>query len=181
MPRLQSFASTVAALERVNGAVGHAVAWLALVLVLVQFAVVVLRYVFSIGFVPMQESVWYLHGLLFMLGAGYTLLNDGHVRIDIFYRTASPRRKAWIDLLGVLIFLTPVCVATWIFSWSYVINAWRVLEGSMEAAGLPAVFLLKTVIWVFVVLLFLQGVAMALRSILTLCQAEAPADGSKSI
>src|SRR3546814_17151460 len=92
-----------------------------------------------------------------MLGAGYTLLNDGHVRIDIFYRTASPRRKAWIDLLGVLIFLTPVCVVTWIFSWSYVINAWRVLEGSMEAAGLPAVFLLKTVIWVFVVLLFLQG------------------------
>src|SRR3546814_739209 len=129
----------------------------------------------------MQESVWYLHGLLFMLGAGYTLLNDGHVRIDIFYRTASPRRKAWIDLLGVLIFLTPVCVVTWIFSWSYVINAWRVLEGSMEAAGLPAVFLLKTVIWVFVVLLFLQGVAMALRSTLTLCQAEARADGSEPI
>ena len=80
-------------LERIdtfNRKLGHATAWFALVLVLLQFSVVVLRYVFSVGFAPMQEAVWYLHGLLFMLGAGYTFLQDEHVRVDVIYRQATP-------------------------------------------------------------------------------------------
>ena len=160
--------------DRINEQVGRATAWLAIFMVLVQFVVVVLRYVFSIGFIMMQESIWYLHGILFMLGAGYTLLHNGHVRVDIFYRDASARHKALVDLGGVIVFLLPVCTLVMWISWPYVIHAWEVFEGSMETGGIPLVFLLKTVIWLFVVLLVLQGAALAARAALTLSGA-APA------
>lgn len=152
------------ALDAVNRAVGAAVAWLALALVLVQFAIVVLRYVFALGFVPMQESVLYLHGCLFMLGAGWTLARDGHVRVDVFYRGARPRTRALVDLIGVCVFLLPVCVATGWLSFGYVANAWRVFEGSPETSGLPLVWLLKTVILVFTALLAGAGLALGIRS-----------------
>ncbi len=165
---MEGLAVIVRILDGINDRVGRATAWLALAMVLVQFVVVVLRYVFSIGFIMMQESIWYLHGILFMVGAGYTLLHNGHVRVDVFYREASPRIRAWVDLLGVLVFLLPVCAIILEFSSSYVINAWKVFEGSTETGGIPAVFLLKTVIWVFVALVGLQGISLALRSLLTL-------------
>lgn len=165
---MPALAAAVRVLDAVNHRVGIAVAWFALAMVLLQFAVVVLRYVFSTGFIPMQEAIWYLHGLLFMLGAGFTLLHDGHVRIDVFYRTASPRRQALVDLLGTVFFLLPVCTLILYFSSSYVVNAWRVLEGSTETGGIPAIFLLKTAIWAFVVLVLLQGLSLALRSVMTL-------------
>jgi TRAP-type mannitol/chloroaromatic compound transport system permease small subunit len=165
---MHGLAVIVRALDGLNDRVGKATAWLALAMVLMQFVIVVLRYVFSIGFIMMQESIWYLHGILFMVGAGYTLLHNGHVRVDIFYREASPQTKAWIDLLGVLVFLLPVCGIILGYSWSYVINAWKVFEGSTETGGIPLVFALKTVIWVFAILLSLQGISLALRSLLTL-------------
>ncbi len=155
-------------LDAINEYTGRVVAWLALAMVLVQFTVVILRYVFAVGFIPLQESVWYLHGLLFMLGAGYTLLHDQHVRVDIIYRGASPRYQALVDLFGVLVLLLPVCIVTWWLSWGYVANAWRVHEGSAELSGLPYIYLLKTVILIFVVLLTIQGVSLALKSLLTL-------------
>ncbi len=168
-----SFLVSVArGIDALNENIGKAVAWLALLMVLVQFAVVILRYVFGIGSIFLQESIIYLHAVVFMLGAGYTLLHGGHVRVDIFYREASPRRKALVDLLGVVVFLVPVCALIWWASWPYVANSWRVFEGSRETSGIQAVFLLKTVILVFVALMVLQGISMAINSLLTLAGIE---------
>ena len=168
-----SFLLSVArGIDGLNENVGKAVAWLVLLMVIVQFAVVILRYVFGIGSIFLQESIIYLHAVVFMLGAGYTLLHSGHVRVDIFYREASPRRKAVVDLLGVVVFLVPVCALIWWASWPYVGSSWRVFEGSRETSGIQAVFLLKTVILVFVALVVLQGISMAIRSLLTLAVIE---------
>ena len=161
----------VGKIDRFNRRLGEAVAWLALAMVLLQFAVVVLRYVFSIGFVPMQEAVWYLHGLLFMLGAAYTLLENGHVRVDIFYRRASVRSRALVDLAGSLLFIVPVCLLTLYVSWDYVLSSiydiyggsW-ILEGSREFGGLPLIWAYKLIIWVFALTLLAQGVSLAVRS-----------------
>jgi len=154
--------------EALNEAVGRVVAWFALMMVLIQFIVVILRYVFSVGSIPLQESILYTHGILFLLAAGFTLKRDGHVRVDIFYREASARKKAIIDLSGVLVMLWPVCFATWYFGWSFIANSWRIREGSLEPSGLHLVFLLKTIILVFAALLALQGLSLAARSILVI-------------
>jgi TRAP-type mannitol/chloroaromatic compound transport system permease small subunit len=122
----------------------------------------------------LQETVVYMHGTLFMVGAAYTLLHNGHVRVDILYREASPRRKAWVDLLGVLFFLMPVTILVWIVSEPYVSQSWAIREGSKETSGIQGIFLLKTMILVFATLLPLQGLALAARSILTLVGVEAP-------
>ena len=147
---------------------GRIIAWAALLMVLIQFTVVMMRYVFGLSSVWMQESIIYLHGILFMLAAGYTLYCDGHVRVDIFYREASPKYKATIDLIGTIMFLWPVAILVIYVSWPYVASSWRVLEGSRETSGIPAVFLLKTIIPVFAVFIILQGLSTVLRSILTL-------------
>lgn len=155
-------------IDRANDLIGRGVAWLTLAMVLITFAVVVLRYVFSIGFVWVQESYVWLHGVVFMVGAGYTLLHEGHVRVDIFYREGSPRFKAGVDLFGSLGLLLPVIVMIWIVAWPYVVSSWTSFEESREAGGLPGLFMLKSVILVFCVTLGMQGISLALRSILVL-------------
>jgi TRAP-type mannitol/chloroaromatic compound transport system permease small subunit len=171
---VKSIQGLARAIDRLNEAVGVHVAWLALVLVLVEFTVVLMRYVFGIGSVKMQESIVYMHATVFMVAAGYTPLHQGHVRCDIFYAAASPRHQAWVDLIGVAIFLLPTCgLIAWV-AWPYVTQAWSVYEGSPEGSlGIPAVFLLKTVIPVFAGLLALQGVALAIHSALLLAGFEA--------
>lgn len=156
------------AIDLLNERIGRAVAWFALLMVLIQFAVVVLRYVFGVGSIFMQESVVYLHATMFMVGAGYTLLYNGHVRVDVFYRAASPRYKAVVDLFGVFVFLLPVCTLITVYSWPYVANSWAVREGSIESSGIQGVFLLKTVILAFTALMALQGLSLAAKSVLTL-------------
>lgn len=156
------------AIDAINECIGRAVAWCTLLMVLAQAAIVVLRYVFSVGSIPLQESVWYLHALVFMLGAGYTLLHGGHVRIDILYGTASPRKRALIDLFGVAFFLLPLCALLIELSLPYVAGAWRVREGSPEAGGLPFLYLLKTLIPITAALLMAQGLSLALKSIIVL-------------
>ena len=173
------------AVDRLNEVIGRVVSWLTLVMVLVTFASVVLRYGFSLGWIWLQESYIWLHGIVFMLGAGYTLLHDGHVRVDLIYRGAGPRYKAWVDLCGVLFLLLPMVVVVAWFSWSYVIDSWIYLEGSPSPGGLPGLFLLKTVLLVFCTLVGLQGLALAGRSLLVLrgrggAGAAAPNDGSSS-
>lgn len=158
----------IRALDGISGAAGRFVMWLVLALVVTQFAVVILRYVFSTGSIPLQESVVYLHALVFLLGAGFTLRSDEHVRIDIFYARATTRRRAWIDLLGVVFLLLPFCVATIFLSHEFIGQAWSVREGSPEVSGLPYVYLLKTGIAVFAALLAIQGIAGALRSLMTI-------------
>ncbi|MGE0253834.1 MAG: TRAP transporter small permease subunit [Alphaproteobacteria bacterium] len=168
--------AVAAAIDGFNDKIGSWIAWLAVIMVLVQFAVVVLRYVFGIGLIMLQESVVYLHGVLFMVGAGYTLLRGGHVRVDIFYQPATPRTKAAIDLAGALFFLLPVCVLIAIYSFGYIANSWAVHEGSKETSGIQAVYLLKSVILVFTFLVGLQGVSMALHALLVLLGIETTAD-----
>ena len=170
MTRLAGAANLI---DRINDAVGRTAAWLALGMVLVQFSLVIMRYVFGLSSIQLQESLLYMHGALFMLAAGYALLQNDHVRVDIFYRSASPRRRAWIDLLGVLFLLVPFCILLGVTAWPYVADSWAVREGSRETSGIPGIYILKTTILVFVVLLLLQGIALAIRSLLVLSQGAA--------
>ncbi len=147
---------------------GRSIAWLTLVMVLLQFLVVVLRYGFNQGSIATQESVTYLHALVFMLGAAYTLKREGHVRVDIFYRKMNDRGRAWVNLLGTLLLLAPTFVFLLVISWTTVLNSWARMEGSPEAGGLPLVFLLKTILLVMPVLMLLQGLALAARNLLEL-------------
>lgn len=152
-------------LDLVNRSVGALVRWLALFMVLLQFGVVVLRYVYGISFIFLNEGVLYMHAALFMLGAGYTLLVDGHVRVDIFYAKLGTRGRAAIDALGAVVFLLPsMAILIW-WSWPSVRNSWAVMEGAISVGGIPASFLLKSLVPAFCVLLALQGLACLLRDL----------------
>lgn len=152
-------------IDRLNETIGRALAWLTLLMVLVTFAIVVLRYGFDWGSIAMQESVNYLHALVFMAGTAYTLKHNEHVRVDIFYNRLSPHGRAWVDLLGTLILLLPFCLFLIWASLPYVTKSWQVLEGSREAGGLPLVFLLKSFIPLLGLLLSLQGLSLVARSL----------------
>ena len=155
-------------IELLNERVGRAVSWLAVLMVFTTFLVAVLRYGFSLGWVWLQESYVWMHGIIFMVAAGYTLLHDGHVRIDLIYGAVSAKTKAWINLLGVLLLLLPMLAAVWWAAYPYVLLSWQRLETSREAGGLPGLFLWKTTLLIFVVLLGLQGIALAIRSLMVL-------------
>jgi len=158
----------VLGVDALNEWIGRAVSWLTLAMVLITFLVVVLRYVFSLGWVWMQESYVWLHGVVFMVGAGYTLLHNGHVRVDIFYRPNSVRYKAWVDLLGAVFLLMPMIVLVQWASVEYVLVSWMRFEESREAGGLHGLYLLKTVLWLFCLLVGLQGLSLAGRALLVL-------------
>lgn len=151
-------------IDRLTAAVGRAAAWLSLFVVLVQFAVVLLRYGLDTGSIWLSESILYAHAGLFMLAGAWTLREEGHVRVDIFYASAAPRRRAIVDLAGSLVLLMPFAFALGLLSLPYVMRSWSILERSRETSGLPFVFLLKTLIPVFALLLFLQGLAQAMRA-----------------
>ena len=162
---MEKLANTI---DKLNAAIGRGAAWLALVIVVLQFALVVARYVFSLGSIWLSETVIYAHAALFLLAAAWTLQLGGHVRVDIFYADATPRTKAWIDLIGALALLFPVMLVLLWLSWPYAARSWAVLERSQEASGLPLVFVLKSFIPAFAVLMALQGVAQAVRAVLVL-------------
>ena len=149
---------------------GRLLAWLALAMALVTALIVVMRYGFSVNSIFAQEAVVYLHGCLFMLGAAYALKTGAHVRVDIFYRNFSPRGQAWVNSLGGIVFLMPLCLFILFSSWNYVAESWAVGETSPEPGGIPAVFLLKTLIPLLAVNLFLQGLAETLRSAMVLVE-----------
>ncbi len=155
-------------IDRLTTAVGRAVAWLALVVVLLQFALVVARYVFALGSIWLTETVIYAHATLFLLAAAWTLKAGGHVRVDVFYAEASQRTKATIDLIGSLLLLLPFTLVLVWLSVPYAARSWAVLERSQEASGLPLVFVLKTLIPLFAVMMALQGLAQAIRALAAL-------------
>ncbi len=162
---MQALSQTIDAINRV---VGRVVSWSILVIVLLQFAVVIMRYVFGFGSVWVQETITYVYATSFMATAGYALLRDGQVRVDIFYRDAAPRPKAVVDILGTLIFLWPVTgLLLWVAS-PYVARSFAIFEGSRETAGLPIVYLLKAEILLFAGLLALQGLSLTIRSVFVL-------------
>lgn len=154
-------------LDRISIVAGKLVAWLTLFMVVVTFVVVVMRYVFDAGAVWLQESVIWMHAVVFMIGAAYTLQQEQHVRVDIFYRNMGPRRRALVDVLGVLVFLLPVCAFLAFKAWDFVIISWQLHESSREPGGLPYPFipLLKSVLLLMPLALGLQGVSMLTRSI----------------
>jgi TRAP-type mannitol/chloroaromatic compound transport system permease small subunit len=151
---------------------GRFLAWLTLGMAVITALIVVLRYGFNIGSIMAQESVIYMHGALFLLGAGYALKAGAHVRVDIFYRNFDPRTKAWVNSLGGIVFLLPLCVFILVSSWDYVSESWGMRESSPEPGGIPAVYLLKSLLPLAAINLALQGVAEILRSALLLAQGE---------
>jgi len=157
-------------IDRISIVTGKAASWLTLAMVIVTFVIVILRYVFDVGLIWLQESVTWMHAAVFMLGAAYTLQQEEHVRVDIFYRDMGERRRAWVDLLGVLLFIFPLCLFFIAAGFDYVGASWSIQEVSREAGGLPYPFvpLLKSALVVMPAAVMLQGISMALRSISTL-------------
>ena len=153
-------------LDRFSLVVGHGVAWLALLLVLLTSLIVILRYVAGIGSIALQEAQLYLHASLFMLAMAYTLRCDEHVRVDIFYHRLGRRHRAWVNLLGTLLFLLPLCVLLLVTCWDYVATSWARREGSAEAGGLPWLYVLKTLLLLMPALLAVQALAEGLRALL---------------
>lgn len=155
-------------IERLTTAIGRAAAWCALAIVLMVFAVVLMRYVLGLGSIWLTEAILYAHAALFLLAAAWTLKEGVHVRVDVFFAGASPRRRALVDLIGAALLLAPfVAALTW-FALPYAGRSIAILERSREASGLPLVFLLKSLIPAFALLLGLQGIAQAIRAALTL-------------
>ena len=157
-------------LDRFSTLLGKAASWLTLFMVLVTFAVVVMRYVFDMGFIWLQESVVWMHAFVFMVGAAYTLQQEEHVRVDIFYREMSEKRRAWVDLFGVIVFLLPLCAFLAWTAFDFVAVSWNLREASREAGGMPypLIPLLKSILLVMPVTVGLQGVSLLARSIKTL-------------
>lgn len=149
---------------------GRFLAWLGLAMALVTTLIVIMRYGFNVNSIFAQEAVVYMHGCLFMLGAAYALKSGAHVRVDIFYRDFGPRAQAWVNSLGGIVFLMPLCLFILFSSWDYVSESWAIRETSPEAGGIPAVFLLKTLMPLLALNLFLQGLAETLRSALVLLE-----------
>lgn len=165
MPQTSSLPPLIRALDTAIDRLGRALAWLVIIMMLVQFAIVLLRYVFSINSIFMQETVMYMHASVFMLAAAYTLRHDGHVRVDIFYRKMAPRRQALVNLFGLTLLMAPVMIFVILSSFGYVTSAWRILEGSPDTGGIPGVFLLKTLIPLFAGLMLAQGVVEVVRNV----------------
>lgn len=157
----------IRAIDNINEWVGNTISWLTLLMVITTLVVVVLRYVFDLGWIALQESVSYMHATVFMLGAAYTLKHDEHVRVDIFYQQCSNKTKAWIDCIGTLCLLMPVCGFILWSSWEYVTDSWAIQESSRNSGGLPGVFLLKTTIILMAALLILQSLAVFLKNLIT--------------
>ncbi len=155
-------------IDRFNTIIGYLCAFFVFSMVIVVFTVVVLRYGFNIGFIWMQEVYVWLHSFVFMLGAGFTYLANEHVRIDVFYREASKKYKAIVDLLGNIFLLLPFLYIIWKYSYPFVYRSFLMNEVSREAGGMPALYILKSAILLFCIVLFLQLISNVIKSILTL-------------
>jgi len=160
-------------IDTLNEWIGRMVAWLTVGCVLTCFAVVVLRYAFNVGFPWLQELYVWQHATVFMAGAGYTMLHRGHVNVDVLYGSMAPRRKAWVDILGTIFFLFPWLAVIAVTSAPFVLSSWGIREPSSTADGMPALYLLKSLLWVFCAVLFAQGLALIVRRALFLAGHEA--------
>lgn len=158
----------ITTVDALNGLLGKAIAWLVPCMVLMVGWTVFQRYVLQSGEPWEQELVRFMHAMVFLLAAAYTLRQDAHVRVDVFYQRFSERRKAWVEIVGTLLLLLPVCGAIFWFSAEFISNSWAIREGSSEYHGMPGVYLLKSCIWLFTITMAMQGIARMLRAILVL-------------
>ncbi|GAA0854142.1 TRAP transporter small permease subunit [Aliiglaciecola litoralis] len=156
-------------IDTLNDVLCKWISWFTLLMVITMLLIVVLRYGFDIGWIAMQESVMYLHATVFLLGSAHTLRVNEHVRVDIFYRRFSPAKQAKVNLFGSVAFLLPVNIFIFIISYDYVMFSWSMLEDSREAGGIPAVFILKSLILVFAAIMVAQGISEILKNALALC------------
>jgi len=143
---------------------GRLGSWMALVMVIVMVVIVLLRYAFQIGSIALQESVMYINAIIFTVGVAYTLKEQGHVRVDVFYNRLSNKGQAMVDMFGCIVFLM---LTSGFIIWSssdYVGVSWRIREGSAESSGLPFVYLLKSTILAIPILIAIQGIAEFLKS-----------------
>ena len=161
-------------IDGLNEWVGRGVAWVTLALVLVIFVDVVMRYLFNTSYVFTQELEWHLFGFIFLIGAGYTLLHDGHVRVDIIYQRLGFKGQAWINLMGVIVFLIPGCLMIIITSFKFVLTSFLILEGSPDPGGIPFRFIVKGFIPAGFSLLLLQGLSLGVHSLLQILGVETP-------
>lgn len=159
-------------IDACNEYIGRIVSWVTLLLVIVVFVDVVMRYAFKTSFVFTQELEWQVFAFIFLMGAGYTLLRDGHVRVDIIYQKLPIKQQAWINLIGTILFLIPGCLLVIDTSWSFVLNSFAVMEGSPDPGGIPYRFIIKSVIPLGFILLLLQGISLGLRSYLIIAGVE---------
>ena len=154
-------------IDRFSDASGKLVAWLTLFMVIITFVIVVMRYVFDAGLIWLQESVIWMHATVFMVGAAYTLMHEEHVRVDVFYRNMSEQRRAWVDAVGVLLFLLPLCGFLAVKSFDFAITSWSMHEASRESGGLPypVLPLVKSVLIIMPIAVALQGLVLLQRSV----------------
>ncbi|MCF8474506.1 MAG: TRAP transporter small permease subunit [Emcibacter sp.] len=155
---------------------GRLISWLTLCLVLMQFIIVLGHYIFRVGEIYLQESLLYMHSMIFLGASAYALLHNGHVRVDVFYSRFSEKNKALVNFLGCLFFLFPVIILILWMAWPYVLSSWESLEGSIETSGIQAVYLLKSMILLFACTMFLQAISLLLHSWLTLFNIEHPTE-----
>jgi TRAP-type mannitol/chloroaromatic compound transport system permease small subunit len=167
-PLTQHVAAAAGRIDRFIAAVGRTVMWLVLFVVITQFAVVVMRYALAVGWIAVSEAIVYAHAAVFLLAAAWTLQQNGHARVDIFYARASTRTRTMVDLVGTVLLLLPVMGVIIYFGAPYAARSWAILERSREASGLPFVYLLKTLIPLFALLMALQGISLAVRAVLIL-------------
>ena len=169
---LRTLKTSLSAVEKFTEVTGGFISWATVTMVILVVLVVITRYFLGLGSIALQESVTYLHCLVFMMGFAFTLKHDGHVRVDIFYRGFSPRFKAIVNLIGGLLFLIPFCLLIFFISWDYVLASWVIRETSAENNGLPFIYLLKTLMLLMPATLVLQGIAEIIRSGLVLSGAD---------
>jgi len=153
-------------IDKINEWVGRGVAWVTLALVVVIFVDVVMRYLFNTSYVFTQELEWHLFAFIFLIGAGYTLLQDGHVRVDIIYQRLGLKGQAWINLLGVIFFLIPGCLMVMSTSWKFALNSFMIMEGSPDPGGIPFRFIVKGFIPAGFFLLLIQGISLGMHSLM---------------
>ena len=163
MSLVGTVSSVSAAIDIINKKIGEWVSYFTFLMAAITFVVVILRYGFNLGWIAMQESIVYLHAAVFLLGSAYTLQHDGHVRVDVFYRRFSEKRKALVNLVGTLFLLLPVMLFITLVSWHYVLESWQTLEGSMESGGLPFLYVLKSFILLFSITMLLQGISEVIK------------------
>ena len=160
------------AIDKISISSGKIISWLTIFMVITTFAIVVLRYVFGWGFIWLQEILVWMHAAVFMLGATYTLQQEEHVRVDIFYRDLDAKKRAWINIFGVALFLLPLCFLFFLEAWNYVTSAWLLKEISRNTGGLPypAIPVLKSMLLLMPIGLMIQGISLFLKSLIAIRQ-----------
>lgn len=175
---MRGAAPLVRRIDAFNDSLAKIISWFTLFMVLTMLVIVVLRYGFDIGWIAMQESVMYLHAAVFLLGCAHTLHANEHVRVDVFYRRFTSSKQAKVDIFGGLFFLLPVNIFIFVVSFDYVSLSWKIMEDSQEAGGIPAVFILKSLILIFAGTMVLQGIAQVLKNIINLRTTSQDSSGS---